>query len=262
MRRRVVAQVATLVGTFLAVGIWFSFVVAHRADQTIVQALNTSSVEDTIDSKQEGLNMFEELCWINALMADGRYRPNWGERYLADLVNFVPRALWPGKPRIGFDYAIARGMGTDKTSDGIYASIATGMIGQGVVNFGAWGGPLAAALLVSLWVAALANFDLNADRFGRLPLYVFGLALTFNLGRDVTLLTAYPLLFGYVLIHVLETTEKRRQRALKHGMSESPRLSEKPPSPAGRSRPNGKGGAAKSGDLGPINPQPGPLPGP
>ena len=262
LRRRAVAQVATLVCTFLALSIWFSFVVAHRAEETIVHALNTSSVEDTMDAKHEGLNMFEELCWINALMADGRYRPNWGERYFGDLVNFVPRSLWPGKPLIGFDYAIARGMGTDKTSDGIYASIATGMIGQGVVNFGAWGGPLAAALLVSLWVAALARFDLDADRFGRLPLYVFGLALTFNLGRDVTLLTIYPLLFGYVMIHIIESTEKRRQHALKHGASGSQRLSEKPPSPAGRRRPHENGGAAKSGGIGPINPKRGPLPRP
>ena len=204
LRGRVVAQVATSVCAVVALSVWFSFVIAHRSSDTIVHALATSNLEDTIDAKHEGLNMFEELCWINKFLEEGTYQPNWGERYYGDLVNCVPRTLWPGKPRIGFDYAIARGFGTTKASDGINASIATGMIGQGVVNFGPWGGPPAAAFLVSLWVAALARFDLDANRLGRLPLYVFGLALTFNLGRDVTLLVAYPLLFGYLLVHVLD----------------------------------------------------------
>lgn len=231
LRRRVAAQVATLIAAFLLLSIWFSFVVAHRASQTMVDALATSSVEETMDAKHEGLNMFEELCWINALTQNGTYHPNWGERYFADLVNFVPRALWPSKPLIGFDYAIARGYGTEKTVDGIHASIATGMIGQGVVNFGPWGGPLAAALLVSLWVSVLAKFDLHADRVGRLPLYVFGLVLTFNLGRDVTLLTVYPLLFGYVLITALERyTEGRRHGPAMPG-------SGLPARPAGATRP-------------------------
>ena len=219
LRRHVLAQTAFLFGAFVAIAVWFSFVIAHRSSDTIVHALATSNIEDTLEAKHEGLNMFEELGWINTFMQNGSYRPNWGERYLADLVNFVPRALWPNKPLIGFDYALARGMGSERTVEKIRASIATGMIGQGVVNFGAWGGPLAAALLMSLWVATLARFDLNIERFGRLPLYVFGLALTFNMGRDVTLLTVYPLLFGYVLIHILErTTEKRRQRSRQPGV--------------------------------------------
>ena len=36
------------------------------------------------------------------------------------------------------------------------------------------------------------RFDLTGERFGRLLLYGLGLALTFNLGRDITLLVAYP----------------------------------------------------------------------
>ena len=41
-------------------------------------------------------------------------------------------------------------------------------------------------------------------RFGRILLYVVGLVLTFNLGRDITLLVAYPLIFGYVVVWCLE----------------------------------------------------------
>ncbi len=57
---------------------------------------------------------------------------NTGARYFAELVNPIPRVLWPGKPLIGFDYAIARGQGwagAAKGQGGIGATISTGMIG-------------------------------------------------------------------------------------------------------------------------------------
>jgi hypothetical protein len=58
-----------------------------------------------------GLNMLEELAWCNNLIDKGGYVINYGSRYWAELVNPIPRGLWPGKPLIGIDYAIARGQG-------------------------------------------------------------------------------------------------------------------------------------------------------
>jgi hypothetical protein len=40
------------------------------------------------------------------------------------------------------------------------------------------------------------------QKTGRLLLYMLGLVLTFNLGRDITLITLYPFLFGYVMLTV------------------------------------------------------------
>lgn len=74
------------------------------------------------------------------------------------------------------------------------------MIGQGVVNFGRILGPAFAALLMSFWIAWLARLDLQVTEFGRLPLYALGIILTFNLGRDITLITLYPFVFGALLI--------------------------------------------------------------
>jgi hypothetical protein len=74
------------------------------------------------------------------------------------------------------------------------------MIGQGVVNFGRFLGPAAAALIMSFWVAALARLDLNVEKIGRILLYAFGSILTFNLGRDITLITLYPFVFGVMLL--------------------------------------------------------------
>ena len=105
----------------------------------------------------------------------GTYKPNWGNRYFAELVNPIPRFFWPGKPLIGIDYAIARGQGGGDAEDaGVHATISTGMIGQGVVNFGRFIGPAFAALLMSFWVVILARLDLHIQEFGRLPLYGWG----------------------------------------------------------------------------------------
>ncbi len=198
-----------LLGGFLAIGSWFAFVMAHRSTESIAGAFAEGKAEEKKVEKHEGLNMFEELCWINTFLADGTYRPNWGQRYFAEAVNAIPRTLWAGKPTIGLDYAVARGQATTATIGTFGATISTGMIGQGVTNFGPWGGPPAAALLMSLWVAMLARFDLTGYRLGRLPLYAFGLVLTFNLGRDITLLVAFPLVFGYAIIRLAEMIKVR-----------------------------------------------------
>lgn len=148
--------------------------------------------------------MYQELGYINYFIQNGTYKVNWGTRYFAEAVNPVPRVLWPGKPMIGIDYAIARGMAygnLDAKTGGIAASISTGMIGQGVVNFGRIIGPLAAALLMAIWVSLLARLDLMGFRIGYLMLYGLGLVLTYNMGRDITLLILYPLIFGWILLN-------------------------------------------------------------
>ena len=77
------------------------------------------------------------------------------------------------------------------------------MIGQGVVNFGRILGPIASAFLMAIWVAVLARQDLMARDLGHLLLYAIGLVLTFNMGRDITLLVIYPFVFGWILLNWL-----------------------------------------------------------
>ena len=193
---------------FVLINSWFAFIIANRSNELITTAIREKgfSLGGTGENAHhEGLNMFEELCWINTLMDSGAYAPNWGSRYFAEAVNFVPRALWPGKPMIGIDYAMARGQGGGAAGGaGVWATMSTGLIGQGVVNFGRLLGPAAAALLMSMWVAALARLDLNMERLGRLPLYGLGMILTFNLGRDITLITLYSFIFGAIAVSWLE----------------------------------------------------------
>jgi hypothetical protein len=38
------------------------------------------------------------------------------------------------------------------------------------------------------------------QKTGRMLLFFIGCVLTFNLGRDITLITLYPFLFGYIML--------------------------------------------------------------
>ncbi len=206
LRGGLLKKIVVLGFCYLLLSAWMAFIIENRSNGSIANAFKEKGFNFKKEASvhHEGLNMYEELCWINTFIKKGTYNPNWGARYFAELVNPIPRALWHGKPLIGIDYAIARGQGVKGPNDansgneggGVYATISTGMIGQGVVNFGGILGPAAAALLMSFWVAVLARQDLQIAKLGRLPLYALGLILTFNLGRDITLITLYPFVFG------------------------------------------------------------------
>lgn len=202
LRGGMIVKIAVLAGAFMVVNLWFSFVIANRGSgRSIAQVTAVEGVRSEAEGRHDGLNMLEELGWINHLTATGAYQPNMGSRYFAEFVNPIPRVIWKNKPEIGIDYAIARGQGgNDASAGGVYATISTGMIGQGVVNFGGLFGPLAAALLVSLWVSLLARQDLLGADPARLLLFAIGMILTFNIGRDITLLVLYPFLFGLLLL--------------------------------------------------------------
>ena len=197
-----------LVAFFIVEG-WMKFVVDARSKTNIALLFSELGVGGVVNRVEEiethhaGLNMFEELSLINSFIDKGTYAVNFGQRYFAELVNPIPRGLWKDKPMIGIDYAIARGQlwgGQREGEGGVGATISTGMIGQGVVNFGTFFGVLAAAFLMAFWVAILARQDLKGEKMGRMLLFFIGCVLTFNMGRDVTLLVLYPFVFGYVLL--------------------------------------------------------------
>jgi hypothetical protein len=198
-----------IAGAFFVINFWMLFVLENR-NMSIVDALKLEeSFEKTEQADHAGLNMFEELGYINHFMKLGTYQPNWGARYFAEIVNPIPRGLWPGKPYVGVDYAIVRGMGeggfAEQFEEGVAATISTGMIGQGLVNFGTLFGPIFAALLMAIWVALLARQDLQAEEHpARFLLYALGIILTFNMGRDITFIVTYPFFFGYAFVYCLE----------------------------------------------------------
>jgi hypothetical protein len=212
-------RIGILVVFFLLVDGWMRFIIQTRSGSDIAlafQQVGLGGVTERVSAhkaKHEGLNMFEELGWTNYLILNKQYEPNWGSRYFAELVNPIPRVLWKNKPMIGIDYAIARGQkweGAAAKDGGVGATISTGMIGQGVVNFGPFFGVVAAAFLMATWAAILARQDLKGEKTGRLLLYMVGMVLTFNLGRDITLITLYPFLFGFIMLVVFSRARGER----------------------------------------------------
>ena len=206
-----------LFACFLFLEGWLKFVIQTRTTGSISQTfsqIGIGGVADMVESsegKHEGLNMLMELAWANSFIDRGTYIVSNGGRYFAELVNPIPRAIWPDKPMIGIDYALARGQAFgDASGAGVGATISTGMIGQGVVNFGTFFGVLAAALLMAFWVAILARQDLMGAKMGRMLLFFIGCVLTFNLGRDITLITLYPFLFGYLMIAYWTRTHREQ----------------------------------------------------
>jgi hypothetical protein len=211
LRGGIILKASVLAGSFAVIEAWMRFVIDSRSQSNIsmmVSSLGVGGVAqkiEEIETEHKGLTMFQELSWINSFIDRGTYAVNWGQRYLADLANPIPRSIWPDKPMIGIDYAIARGQTFAQASEanaGIGATISTGMIGQGVVNFGVFFGPIFAAFLMASWVAILARQDLKGEKMGRMLLFFIGCVLTFNLGRDITFITLYPFIFGYILLTV------------------------------------------------------------
>jgi hypothetical protein len=70
-----------LVPFFIAISLWLAYVVSNRSETSVTEALQEKgvSVEEVATTHHEGLNMYEELCWINGLIDQGTYKPNWGE---------------------------------------------------------------------------------------------------------------------------------------------------------------------------------------
>lgn len=151
-----------------------------------------------------GLNMLSELTYIVGFLEERILTPTYGLGYLSELLNAVPRAIWPDKPLLGIDYAFARGFGGAIASDiGVFATISSGVVGQGVLNFGLLLGPIAAGSLMAIWVGILARLRMQGGG-ARNALFLLGLGLTFNLGRDITLLVFFPFVFGYIFVRLFE----------------------------------------------------------
>ena len=187
------------------------------------------------DLRQSGLNMIQELCFANAYLSSGAASPSYGGRYLNELLNVIPRVIWPSKPLIGIDYAKWRGLEDPNSDLGVSATISTGMIGGGLLNFGAFLGPLAAGVIMALWTGLLIRWWQQRDSLLRLMLFMLGAGLTFNLGRDITLLVLWPIVFSYCFVRLIEIWTAKHSRVAPQGTTHAPAFAARDLQPAGAS---------------------------
>jgi len=231
-RQPLVIRLAVLAVAFVCLDQGLRFVTANRDNGGFRQVLASENPYEELvdrDLPQSGLNMIQELCFVNVYLSTGSTSPAYGARYLNELLNFIPRVIWPSKPLIGIDYAKWRGFESEDSELGVNTTVSSGMIGGGVLNFGQMFGPIAAAILMALWTGLLVRWWQQRQSLLRLVLFMLGVGLTFNLGRDITLLVLWPAIFAYFFVRLAEIWAKPRVRQL-------PQLATVAPADAGETR--------------------------
>ncbi len=217
-RHLLVLKLVILLIAFFCLNEGFKFVTAFRLGgfREVLASQNPYELMDE-DARTSGLNMIQELCFVNTYLETGGTSPAYGARYLNELLNFIPRAIWPSKPMIGIDYAIWRGFGSEHDENGelgVNTTISSGMIGGGVLNFGQIFGPIAAGILMALWAGLLVRWWEQRQSLLRLVLFMLGVGLTFNLGRDISMLVLWPVIFAYCFVRVAEICARPRIQQL------------------------------------------------
>jgi hypothetical protein len=235
-RHPLVLKLAIMAIAFVCLDEGFKFVTAFRGTgfRDLLAAEHPYELVDE-DLRQSGLNMIQELCFANAYMASGAASPAYGARYFNELLNFIPRVIWPSKPFIGIEYAKWRGMEDPNSELGVSATISTGVIGGGVLNFGPFFGPLAAGIIMALWTAVLIRWWEQRNSLLRLALFMLGTGLTFNLGRDVTLLVLWPVVFAYCFVRLIEIWTTKPSRLVPPATRQAPTFASANIQPAGAS---------------------------
>jgi oligosaccharide repeat unit polymerase len=217
-RHLLILKLAIVAIAFFCLDHGFRFVTAFRGTG-FREVLASENPYEFVgeDLPQTGLNMIQELCFVNVYLETGGASPAYGARYLNELLNFIPRAIWPSKPLIGIDYAKWRGFESADPEEGelgVNTTISSGMIGGGVLNFGQIFGPIAAGILMSFWIGLLIRWWEQRKSLLRLVLFMLGAGLTFNLGRDITLLVLWPVIFAYCFVRLAEILARPRVQHL------------------------------------------------
>jgi hypothetical protein len=66
-------------------------------------------------------------------------------------------------------------------------------------------------MLMALWVGLLIRWWEQRKSILRLVLFMLGVGLTFNLGRDISMLVLWPVIFAYFFVRLAVIWAKRRQ---------------------------------------------------
>lgn len=157
-----------------------------------------------------GNEMFQELLYVIDTVPD-KVEYQLGHSYYVQLVNPIPRFLWPGKPTLDTGILLAQMKGAVDPNNGeVYFTNSPGLIGEMYLNFGVLG-----ILGLSAFGGWLAR---GWDRIPRshaasLPTMVFyagGLGSFFILGRSFTMNMFYAMGFLFVGITVITALKGRR----------------------------------------------------
>jgi oligosaccharide repeat unit polymerase len=149
--------------------------------------------EDRNKADYVGNEMFRELLFISSKCPD-TLPYQYGYGYLVQLVNPIPRFLWPGKPTLDAGLLMADLYGAVDSKGEAFLTVSPGLIGEMYMNFGILGIiglSFFGGWLVKGWDNILVRCpgSLTAAVY-----YSAGLAVLFIMGRSFTMGMFYGLL--------------------------------------------------------------------
>jgi len=163
--------------------------------------------EGAMNADYIGFEMFRELLYLQSVIPN-RAPFQLGNTYYVQLVNPIPRFLWPDKP-IG-DAGLQLAGLQDTVAHGADLTIAPGLVGEMYWN-GGWPG----IFILSLLLGYLAK---SWDRVRQLAqqsilaftVFAAGLAIIFVSGRAFSMSTTYGMLALYVIMIFFSRKSRRR----------------------------------------------------
>lgn len=159
------------------------------------------SIEEGSNVPYIGYEMFSPMLSIMTLVPE-KHDYLYGVSYWIQLINPIPRALWPDKPILetGLLLSILEGS-IDERSGEAFLTTSPGIIGEMYFNFG-WIGII---LLSGLGGWVVRSWDTLVDRYSMFPavmtVYSMGLAALFFFGRSLNIHTAYGLIAFFILLY-------------------------------------------------------------
>jgi oligosaccharide repeat unit polymerase len=162
-------------------------------------------------AKYAGNEMFRELLFLTTHVPD-QVSYLWGLTYYTQLVNPIPRFLWPGKPvgDAGLLLAIAGGE-VNRRSGEAYLTRSPGLIGEMYWNFGIFG----IVCLSAFGGYIVRGWDNMREQAYSTPfaffVYCAGLAILFLFGRSFNLHTMYGVLSLAILLFIAAPSRKKAQ---------------------------------------------------
>ena len=165
--------------------------------------------ENAADAEYVGFEMFRELLYlVEAVPEPLPYR--YGRTYFVQLVNPIPRAVWPSKPidDAGLELAKVKGM---VSGGDAYLTVSPGLIGEMY-----WNGGLIGIAMVSGFLGYLArSWDRARPQASRsiltFTVFAAGLGIIFLSGRSINAATIYGMLAIFALLLFFSKGVARRE---------------------------------------------------
>lgn len=167
-----------------------SFLGIYRLAGAIAEGRQKGQVDFRVPAQYYGHEMFRELEFIQArIPATQSYL--YGRTLAVELINPIPRFLWPGKPYgFGIEYAAWHGVDSFRRD----WTMSPGILGEMYANFG-YAGIAFLNLLGGVLCRAWDRF--GASRASSLPVwlcYACGLCVLLLMGRSISVHLLYPML--------------------------------------------------------------------